>query len=183
MPDLMPNTISFKENSSIENGTNFYRNSDADSGTLSVELLAPTIENGNPDVTVFVDPVSHPITTDILPDPAGTPKAIWIEGERIEYETKTLIAPNTWQLGLISRGTNGTAAAAHALSVAVWIEETNNFSGNNDVWNASNTNPDLLTEAPAGEYTSVSAVPIGGLWYAGTTQALFLKQEQGKSIP
>lgn len=184
--NVLPNTISFKENTSVAEGANFYRNSNADSGTLVNAIPAPMTANENLDViTVFVDPITHPITTDILPDPGSTHETVWIEGERLEYRTKTLVAPNTWALGKVRRGTNGTAPLPHNASVTVWVERNNSFGGNNDVWNASDTSPDLLTVDPLnpGEYTSVAAVPLGGLWYAGTTEAVFLKQEQGKSIP
>jgi hypothetical protein len=56
-------------------------------------------------------------------------------------------------------------------------------TSNVDVWNATNSTGDPSTEVAPNEFTSVSAVPLGGLWYAQTPEAIFLKLEQGTSLP
>ena len=222
--ELFPNTISFKENVNVIDGQNFYRNAFVHAGTLVFDIAAPTAPTENLDViTVFVDPLTHPSGTDILPNPGTTPGVIWIDGERIEYGSKTLSAVDTWELKLVRRGTKGTAPTSHSALVPevdevntgpngetilvdppvfvpnyVWIERFNvmPLTSDVDVWNALDPLPDPLTQtlnfgyAPWGSlvlwsdtYTDVTAVPAGGLWYAYTVEANFLKQKEGKSIP
>ena len=69
----------------------------------------------------------------------------------------------------------------------VWVERNNvmPFGAENNVWNANipPASPDMSTEGPTGEFTSIQSVPLGGLWYALTPEAEFLKQAQGHSIP
>jgi hypothetical protein len=184
---LLENTISFKENTNNE-GTNFYRNAQEFEGELVFDLLSPTATTENLDViTVFVDPLTHPITTDILPDANNVAEAIWINGERIEYKMKTLVAANTWELRLIRRGSQGTSAPSHLSGSSVWIEKNNIMPTNSniDVWNAINQIANPLSESPplSSQFTNVTSVPLGGLWYAQTQEAIFLKQSQGTSIP
>lgn len=136
----LDNTISYKENKNIDVGPRFYRNALAFSGTLKNTLPAPTAETTNLNtVIVFVDPAIHGSFTDILPDPGPGPRAcaVWIDGERIEYETKVDLGHNTWELGKIRRGTMGTAPVEHLSSVPslndpdipvptpVWVEQDN----------------------------------------------------------
>jgi hypothetical protein len=224
---ILDNTISFKENTNVIDGANFYRNADVWAGELVFDLAAPTAETENIDViTVYVDPITHPLGTDILPNPGFNTGVIWINGERIEYKNKTLSAIDTWELRLVRRGTMGTAPTEHLALVPevdevntgpngetilvdppvyvpnkVWVEANNIIPGtiygpDADVWNAINSAPNPLTQtlnfgyAPWGSlvlwsdtYTSVTSVPLGGLWYAQTPEAIFLKAEQGKSIP
>jgi hypothetical protein len=202
---LLDNTISSKENTNADDGANFYRNADIFAGTLVTTLLAPT------EVTYNVQTITVSAASDIFPDPVlSAPGVIWIEGERIEYKLKTLIAVNTWELGLVRRGTMGTAATQHDAMVPevdptsvgpdgetilrnpivltpnkVWVERGNHMpvTSNVDVWNATNSTGDPSTEVAPNEFTSVSAVPLGGLWYAQTPEAIFLKLEQGTSLP
>jgi len=198
--EILPNTISSKENLNITSGAHFYRNAEVNSGILLVDLPAPVAADYNIQaITVFVDPISHPIDTNILPDPEILPGVIWISGERIEYKDKQLVSPNTWELRLLNRGTIGTAPTEHLAMIPslanplifvpnpVWIEKNNHMppGSNDNVWNVSALPaiPDSGTEGPPGEFTSVQNVPLGGLWYAQTPEAVFLKAEQGISIP
>ena len=209
----LPTTISFKQNLNIDTN-NFFRNALRYQGTLVSDVAAPTAETEHLDaIVVFVDPATHPITTDILPDPGTStdPGVIWIGGERIEYRSKTLTAANTWTLKLVRRGTKGTAPTAHNAMIPslanplvlvpnpVFVDENNTIPGtpNTVVWNATNANADLSTiqggvwDEPAydsiawdiGVYTSITSASAGGLWYANTTQSQFLKTEIGKAIP
>ena len=187
---LLPNTISFKENTNVNTGQDFYRNADAFSGTLMNNIPIPTTLTENLDtIIVFVDPITHPITTHILPDLTLIPGVLWINGERIEYRLKTPdpILANTWELGLIRRGTNGTAPTVHIISDTVWVEKDNimPITAEDTVWNAADPTADPTTEDPLnpGEFTSVTSVPLGGLWYAQTSEATFLKEELGRSMP
>ena len=198
---VLNNTISSKENTNTRDGANFYRNAERYMGSLAIDLPAPTSLDENIQViTVFVDPLTHPITTDILPDPVvSVPGVIWIGGERIEYRMKTLSAPNTWELQLVRRGTMGTVPADHTAMIPslanpmilvpnpVWVEKNNHMPAGSDieVWNASAlpATPDLSTQTAPNEYTSIQNVPLGGMWYAQTPMANFLKDEEGTSIP
>jgi hypothetical protein len=56
-------------------------------------------------------------------------------------------------------------------------------NSNIDAWSAIDSTGDPATEIVPNEFTSVTSVPLGGLWYAQTPEATFLKQEQGKAIP
>jgi hypothetical protein len=209
---LLDNTISSKESINANDGANFYRNAQRYSGTLAIDLPAPESDTYNIDViTVFVDPLTHPFGTNILPEPSDiTPGVIWINGERIEYKDKQLAAADTWELRLVRRGTMGTAPTEHLAMIPsladplilvpnpVWVEEDNIIPGNPNihVWNALDTNPDLATYIGFGilnfdthawdiidAFSNITSVPPGGLWYAATTEANFLKDEQGVSIP
>jgi len=200
--ELLPNTISFKQNTNDE-GSEFYRNAEFFSGELVVDLPAPTQATENLDVIrVLIRPEAHPITTDILPEPGpgSIPGVIWIGGERIEYRQKTPYAANIWDLTLVRRGTMGTAPTNHPAMIPsladplilvpnpVWIEKDNVLPpvAIDTVWNVfPPTSADPTTETPpaSNEYTSVENVAIGGLWYAETAQANFIKEQQGKSIP
>jgi hypothetical protein len=222
---ILDRTISFKENLTVLDGPNFYRNADVYAGSLAFDLLAPVENTYNIDViTVFVDPITHPLGTNILPEPGLIPGIIWIDGERIEYKDKQLSAPNTWELRLVRRGTMGTAATDHLAQVPeidpmagifpqpptviksptvlvpnkVWVEKFNSMplTSNIDVWNASNPLPDLTTYfgfdvIPFDDfnwdivdcYSRIQSVHVGGLWYAHTIEANFLKEEEGKAIP
>lgn len=188
-PPLLANTISFKENVNPTNGQNFYRNADVWAGTLVATVPAPDADNYNINVvTVFVDPVTHPLGTDILRDPEpGVPGVIWINGERIEYKDKQLTVANTWELRLLLRGSRGTGIVEHLATSKVFAEPHNNMplGSSMDVWNASilPASPDLSTQQAVNVYTSIQSVPAGGLWYARTPEALFLIDGQGTSIP
>lgn len=205
--ELFPNTISFKEHRSATDIARYYRNAFVYAGDLVIDVHAPTAETENLTViTVYVDPVTHPLGTDILPDPtSGNPGVIWIDGERIEYLEKSISAVDTWELRLVRRGTNGTGITSHSAVVPevdevntgpngetiltnpavlvpnkVWVEGGNILptGATFDIWNAINPNPD-----PATAGTNVLGVPAGGLWYAQTAEANFLKAQEGKSIP
>lgn len=223
-PLITNSTISFKENININDGANYYRNADVYAGELVDDLLAPDENSYNiQSITVFVDPITHPTGTDILPEPSVTnPGVIWIEGERIEYLYKSLIAVDTWQLKLLRRGTMGTGITEHLALVPevdevnanlagetilvnpevlvpnkVWVEDFNLLPLDSDVqiWNAIDSSPLLPTGGtdfgivPWGDfpwsdtYTNITYVPLGGLWYANTSQAEFLRRKVGKSIP
>jgi len=210
---LFEETISSKENTNVLDGANFYRNAEVYAGTLMIDLPAPTAATENLDViTVFVDPVTHPSGTDILPNPGDQPGVIWIDGERIEYRDKVISAANTWELRLVRRGTMGTAPTEHLALVpmvdevnsgpdgqtilvdppvyvgnSVWVEKFNNIPGipDEEIWNVTNLPaiPDPASEQSPSVFTSVLNVPLGGLWYAQTPEAMFLKEKIGKSIP
>ena len=181
--EILPNTISSKENSNDRDGANFYRNAEIDSATLVYDLLAPQEPNENIEVITVLD-INH-----VLPDPGADHGTIWIGGERIEYRVKELVATNTWELKLIQRGTMGTSATEHTVLIPsladplvlvpnpVWVERSNYMptTSDVDVWNAYDTTPN--------GFDNITSVPIGGLWYAQTPEAVFLKQEQGVSIP
>lgn len=190
---LLPNTISFKENTNPNDGPNFYRNAEIYSGSLVLDLPAPTAETENLDV------ITVAAASDIFPDPDNTHGTIWVNGERIQYRMKTLIATNIWELRLVQRGTMGTSAALHTALDTVWVERANIMpvESNNNVWNAADSAPintsfisqygsgpwgSLLWTMPL-EYTDITSVPLGGLWYSQTPEATFLKQGQGISIP
>ena len=210
--EFLPVTVSYKQNLGI--GFNhIYRNSELDSGILMFDLPAPSASTDYTEIiTVFIDPLSHPITTDILPNPGpgSTPGVIWINGERIEYRAKTETVANTWELSLVRRGTMGTAPTAHdamvpsfadpltLVSNVVWIEKFNELPAisNSTVWNAVDALPDLSTliggefdSIPwdsygwdAGIYTSIARASDGGIWYAETSEAEMLKREPGAAI-
>lgn len=163
----------------------FVRNDDAAAGILVQDILAPTAETYNIGVIVVS------ASADIFPDIENDHAAVWIDGERIEYRTKTEIEPGVWELGELRRGTAGTALTAHYVidpetlgPNKVWVERNNVLSSSSGsvVWQATNTSPDITTEVQPDEYSNVTAVPLGGLWYSQTSQATFLKQGQGKSI-
>lgn len=185
----LENTISSKENLNVTSGANFYRNAMVGSGTLVYDLLAPIAgSTNNLDViTVFVDPLTHPDGTDILPNSDNNAsEAIWINGERIEYRSKSFVSTNTWALSLVRRGTLGTAPDLHIAASTVWIEYNNIMptTSNIDVWNASSlpATPDATTQQGPDAYTSIQSVPIGGIWYANTPEAEFLRAAQGSAI-
>ena len=211
--ELLPVTVSYKQNLS-KNINTLHRNAERMSGVLVHDLLAPTALTENLDViTVFVDPLTHPITTDILvePGPGSTPGVIWISGERIEYRSKTATVANTWELSLVRRGTKGTAPTLHTALIPqldnplisvpnpVWVENQNSMPLGSDavVWNATDTLPDLSSLVNGYDmlpwdsiawdsdamYSNVTSVSPGGIWYASTTQAEFLKTEIGTAIP
>lgn len=193
VPVIMDYTISYKENLNIDDGAHFVRNAEEYSGILVNALTSPTATDENLDVIVVQ------CVDDILPPPGAEPGVIWIEGERIEYRMKTLVdgTIDTWELRLVRRSTMGTSATAHAVLIPsledplvmipnpVWVERSNVMSSNSDItmWNAINSMPDPTTEGEPGEFTNVSNVPLGGLWYAQTQQATFLKQGPGVGIP
>jgi hypothetical protein len=200
-PVLLDEKISFKQNVNLKDGQNFYRNAQRYEGTLSFDLPAPVELTENLDViTVFVDSVTHPLGTDILPTPfPGNPGVIWIGGERIEYLEKTFVSVGTWQLTKVRRGTMGTAPVTHTSMIPslddplilvpnpVWIEKDNVFPNGSDdhCWNLTIVpgSPIESTETEPNKYASIGPVPVGGLWYSRTDQAKFLKEEFGTGIP
>lgn len=171
-PVILENTISFKENLEMNHTAKFYRNADIEAGQLVQDLNAPTGATEN------VESLVVSAATDIFPEPIGDPIAVWVNGERIEYMLKEQAGPNQWKLGLLRRGTMGTAPDLHLTGTKIWIEQGNTFPFDSDeqVWNAIDPLPQ-----PGNE--NVNSVPIGGLWYANTAEANFLKQKQGKSLP
>jgi hypothetical protein len=210
-PPLLDNTISFKENVNPIDGQHFYRNAEVWSGILTADLLAPDAATYNiQELTIYVNPVTHPAGTDILPDPGSNPGVVWINGERIEYRDKQLTAADTWTLRLLRRGTMGTGITEHLALIPslanplilvpnpVFVEAHNHMPLSADVnaWNAYSNAPDLLTyigfagfpwqlqpwDIIAG-YSNVAGVYAGGLWYSQTAEALFLIDAQGRAIP
>lgn len=192
-------SISFKQNANGSENS-FYRNAEYYSGTLMVDLPPATPDNTYV-IVVSVNPLTHPISTDILPDPTNlVPGVIWINGERIEYRSKTAsVAPNTWELRSVRRGTNGTSAVEHLALIPsladpltlvpnpVWIEADNIMPAGSyeDVWNAASLPaiPDPATEVEPGKYTSILNPAASGLWGANTPEAVFLREHIGRSIP
>jgi hypothetical protein len=59
----------------------------------------------------------------------------------------------------------------------------NPTEGGNNAWDTDQWMLFLQWNLAFGKYTDVTSVPLGGLWYAQTSEAVFLKQEQGISIP
>lgn len=199
-PPLLTATISFKENVNPTDGPHFYRNATVWEGVLTVDTPAPSAATNNiTTFTVFVNPVTHPGGTDILFTPTDTvPGVIWVNGERVQYRHKTLVAVNTWELSLVYRGTMGTGVVDHPMGSFVFVEENNilTSTSNIDVWNASDTTPDAATRLGFDElpwdflhwdeingYSNITTVPAGGLWYATTAEAEFLIEAPGKAIP
>lgn len=193
---ILPNTVSYKQSIDIDRN-NYYRNALKYSGNLSADLLAPNASTYNTQtVTVFVDPSTHAIT-DVLPNPGVDPGVIWINGERIEYKVKELTSTNTWTLSNIARGTNNTGIVEHLAMIPsvdnllilvpnpVWVEAGNIVPGTADttVWNLLSLPGTPQNMQSTDHYTSVSPIATGGLWYANTPQARFLKNEQGIAVP
>ena len=165
--EFLPETVSYKQNLGSSHN-NLYRNSAVLSGILMNDLPAPT------DTTENLDVITISCIYDVLPDPtAGFAPAIWINGERIEYKSKINIDPTTWQISLVRRGTQGTAPTYHIAHSVIWVERYNEMpeASNNTVWNAIDT-------APA-DTSNVTSVSSGGLWYASTREAEFLKASIG----
>jgi hypothetical protein len=198
---LLPNTISYKENTNVTNGDNYYRNAAATQGVLVDELPGPTSATYNISAIVIT------ATADILPNPVPNfVPAIWINGERIEYLKKTLTGTLTWTLELVRRGTMGTSAVDHLPGSFVFVEQGNLMPANSptDIWNAISLPGIPINQDPLGwdaqnaqgeepwddgpwddispTYTSISNVPLGGLWYATTPESEFLKAGPGISI-
>ena len=179
-------TISYKHVLDTSSTSTFYRNANVSKGYLVNDLLATTEATENLEsIVVHTD-------TDILPIPTiNTPGVIWIGGERIEYSEKQPgTAPNTWLLSFISRGTRGTSCTLHLALSYVWIEINNEIPDSPDtfVWSAINPMPDTTSEIldPVSglpydppRYSKIMNVADGGLWYANTSQAVFLKEAPG----
>ncbi len=210
-PPLLPNIISFKQNVNPTDGETFYRNANIWAGVLAIDLAAPDASVYNTqEVTVFVDPATHPAGTDILPNPGSSPGVIWINGERIEYKDKQLVAPNTWLLQEVRRGTLGTGITEHFAMIPslanphvlvpnpVFVESHNimPLTSATDIWNAYSNTPDIGTYIAyggfpwqlqpwdtIGGYSNVEGVYAGGLWYSQTAETLFLVDGQGRAIP
>jgi hypothetical protein len=182
--------MSYKEHLAVSKEHAFYRNSQKNSGTLAASLNAP---NGlTNSIRVFVDPLTHPAGTDILPDPTfADPGIIWINGEKIEYRSKQAVMgqPNTWDLFYIYRGASSTPAYFHPAGSQVFVANdqlvpSEIAAANQEIWSAENLPaiPDPLTETSPNKYTSISNVSEGGLWYANTSEAEFLRAEPGSTV-
>jgi len=179
---LLPNTISWKQNTNIPTGSSYYRNSGETSGLLVNALSEPDAADYNLDV------VTVSAGADIFPAPSeGESIGIWIDGERIEYRMKVFVSTGVWALKLIRRGSAETSPANHAAGSTVFVEAGNILpvGADVDVWNSGTVPaiPNPATMQSTDAYTSVVSVPLGGLWYAQTPEALFLKAQQGISIP
>lgn len=197
-------TISYKENTSTSVAHEFYRNSASTQGVITNTLLAPTSVTDNlQSINVYVSS-----NTDILPTPTtDSPGVIWINGERIEYETKIKRSSNTWTLKTIRRGTHGTAPNTHAPSSKVWVEKYNDipidsgmsnqiacYDVNCQPWNVVQCGPDYRTVVGYGNnlwdtfnwdiivYTDINSTWSGGLWYSNTAEAEFLRAAPGIAI-
>jgi hypothetical protein len=115
--------ISFKQvfNPALTPKAYFYRNAYVYAGTLVSDITYEDVP-----ITVYVEPNAtlHIDGTDIFPNPLpNRPGVVWIEGERIEYMSKTLVATDTWTLQLTRRGTKGTTATPH-LAMVPMVNET-----------------------------------------------------------
>jgi hypothetical protein len=196
---ILDNTIGYTENYNNDDGEVFYRKCYTGSGTLAVDLLSPDSTNQyTQSMVVYVDPATHSGDTDIFPSPSIGRQAIWIGGERIEYGQKLeyidpnthTVVPNTWELKLLLRGTHETSAVTHTTTVVdpnnptstipniIWIELANSLqsSANVDIWNAVDPTPQTHDDN-----SYVTSVPLGGLWYAQTAEAKFLKECQSQA--
>ena len=197
--EYLPATISYKQNLGVSHNT-IIRNSSAQSGTLVNALPAAQLVPNSVEDVITVTATSDIFigSSVILPT---TPGVVWINGERIEYRSKVLVSSNVWALSLLRRGTNGTAAANHPISSIVWAEHSNiiSNSSNGTVWNAVDGLPDPATALTPGTdffngqpwdtvewsdliATNVVSASTGGIWYADTPEATFLKQQLGKAI-
>ncbi len=174
--------VSFKESFNTNFGASFYRNSRVNECLLAVELVAPA-QNVINTIYVYVDPVIHANSAFVLPKPtANYTPAIWINGERIEYMdlniSETIL--DTWELKSIRRGTQGTMPDKHVVLSKIFVERFNKFNtiANVNVWNAGT----LINPAVSTTSSNIVSVPLGGLWYAQTPEAIFLKNGQGSAI-
>jgi len=166
----LPYYISSKENTGSGNVA-FYRNNNSVAGVL----LSGKDHSGNP-TTPAIAPTTASFqvqSPNVFQSPTTTtPGALWIGGERIEYRSKVEISSNVWEFGTLIRGTNGTAPDDHIAdsSTNVYAELGQNFppDSNDVIWNLANP--------------TVDVVSLGGLWWAQTPQAIFLKQGPGQII-
>ena len=162
--------ISSREIANDSYGSIYFRNNDASKGTLVNAINMPTLSTENLDVIIVT------AASDIFPEPTNNkPGIIWVDSERIEYKEKVELTATTWQLNYILRGSEQSGIATHAVGAQVFVETTNvmQSTANIDVWNA-------VDKLPAnGGNTNVTSVPLGGLWYAQTKEATFLKQGVG----
>jgi len=168
----LPYYISFKSNTGI-NGKQFYRNDNAAAGIL----LSGKDYLGNPTTPAITNQtVSFQVQgPDIFQVPSNTfIAAVWIDGERIEYQTKTQISSDVWEFGRLIRGTSGTSPANHTAdsTINIYAELAQNMPSNSDIdiWNLANPTVDDIAA-------------LGGLWWAETPQAIFLKQGPGEAVP
>ena len=158
----LDDTISFRLSTGMP--ADIVRNANAYAGILVNELLAPTAETENTDYMIVN------VNTDILPEP-GTPNtALWVDGERIEYNMKHLISPNTWKLSALRRGTKDTAISDHypmsyslsgSVQTKVWIERNNIMP----VWSNNSSTP-----------------TTSFIWYRNTPQSEFLRNSPGNAL-
>lgn len=186
---LLPEKVSFRQNTDFDSVTAYYRNGENLQGFLLHDLLAPTESTDN------IQTVLISVSGNVLPDSRKTPGVIWIDGERIEYIKKRRVSSNVYELSEIRRATNGTSAVTHlaflpdpenpgnTVNNKIWIERGSVFPINSQdiVWNA-NIQFVEDTENPPLIYTNAYYVPLGGLWYARTPQAAFLKKDLGSAI-
>ena len=126
-------------------------------------------------------------SSDIFPTPTeGNAVIIWINGEKMSYRIKELVSPGVWNLGLILRGAGQTGIVGHPAGATVFIKVGNLMPVGSDtnVWNSATVPalPNTTTMQGPDAYTSILSVPLGGLWYAQTPEAIFLKSQQGISI-
>lgn len=202
--ELLNDTLSSKENVNTADSVNFYRNASVDSGVLVNDLPAPTADTDN------ISIIRVSASSDIYQTPrVNSPGVIWINGERIEYLAKVAVTTGVWDLKLVRRGTMGTTPSYHAAMVPeialplgpnsdtvvkdpqvltpnkVWVESDNQMQdgANIAVWNARDSMPAPLSETSTGVFTNVASVPLGGLWYSQTEEAMFLKMSTGRSLP
>jgi len=208
--EILANTISFKEHTNIFDGTEFYRNAEIDSGTLVSDIPWPTagITDNTEVITVTADTDIFPDPDDL----DGAAFWIGGERIEYKLKEPVVGQTNVWELKLIRRATQGTSAVEHNVMIPsledplvlvknpVWIEKDNIIpeGANITVWNASRL-PAKADGASAfgasfgynawgqfiwgNQYTSIEDVPLGGLWYAQTPEAVFLTESQGISIP
>lgn len=153
--------ISHRENTS-ETNVQFMRNNESASGVL-VDDISSISES-------FVVEVSSGI--DIFPAPTpASPAVLWIAGERIRYLEKVQLTSTTWEFTKLIRGTDGTIPTGHLIGDLVFVEKDQRIlDANYQIWNAVNNEP-------------FAPVALGGLWYAQTTEAVFLRKGQGKAVP
>lgn len=208
--DVLANTISFKENTNTFDGTAFYRNAEIDSGTLVYNIPSPIagITDNTEVITVTADTDVFPEPDDL----DGAAFWVGGERIEYKLKEPVSGQLNTWELKLIRRATQGTSATEHNVMIPsledplvlvknpVWIEKDNIMpeGANITVWNASRL-PAAADDTSAlgasfgynpwgqfiwgNQYTSIRDVPLGGLWYAQTPEAVFLTESQGISIP
>lgn len=156
-------SLSFKENTGSGN-IDYYRNNNDADGVLDIAItnLSETLQITGDDA--FKVPTK------------SSPASIWINGELIKYgrKIKKPGTTNTWIFSKLERGSEGTAPNDHAIGSKVFSTHLQVFkSSEGKIWNSTSNTTTYKTE-----YTFIAPAP-GGLWYAATNEAAFLRAGKG----